>query len=103
MANIVSITFGVLNKSFPAMILDADYVQSETITSSASNQQSAAAPATFNGPLVANIVTDTAIYVAAATNPNCLTTEAAKRKMIPAGGDVYVQVKAGHKIAVVNA
>lgn len=103
MANIVSITFGVLNKTFPAMILDAATMQSQTITSSASNQQSAAAPSTFGGPLVANIVTDTAIYVSAGTNPNVLTTEALKRKMIPAGGDVYVQVAAGHKIAVVNA
>ena len=103
MANIVSITFGVLNKTFPAMVLDSDFLVSQTITSSGSNQQSAAAPSTLPGVLVANIVTDTAIYVAAAANPNCLTTEAAKRKMIPAGGDVYVQVKAGDKIAVVNA
>ena len=103
MANIVSITFGVLNKAFPAMVLDSENLVSQTITSSASNQQSGAAPATLAGTLVANITTDTAIYVSAGSNPNCLTTDALRRKMIPAGGDVYVQVRAGDKIAVVNA
>lgn len=103
MANIVSITFGVLNKTFPAMVLDSSNLVSETITSSASNQQSAAAPATLQGTLVAYVATDTAIYIAAATSPNCLTTEAAKRMMLPAGSGAYLQVKAGDKIAVVNA
>ena len=103
MANIVSITFGVLNKTFPALVLDSGNLVSETITSSASNQQSAAAPSTLQGTLVAYVATDTAIYISAAANPNVLTTEAAKRVMLTAGSGAYFQVKAGDKIAVVNA
>ena len=102
MANIVSITFGIINKNFPALFLEDEFLTSETFTSSASNQQSAAAAA-VGGTLVANIATDTAIYVAAGANPNCLTTHLNKRKLIPAGGDLYVQIKPGDKIALVNA
>lgn len=101
MANLVCVTFGVLDRSMPALQMDSNIV-SETFTSSGSNQQSAAAPTLSSGKLVANIVTDTAIYIAVGANPNALTSTTA-RKLVPAGGDIYIGLRAGEKVALVNA
>ena len=99
-----TITFGKIDRSSPALVFDATLI-SETLTPSAGNQQTAAVvPASLNGEVsfIANVATDTQIYVAFGANPNALTSTTA-RKMIPAGGDVYFIVPAGYKAAIVTA
>ena len=101
MANLVCITSGVFNSSMNAIHMD-DNIVSATFTSSSSNQQSAAIAAPANGKLCANVVTDTNIYIAVGTNPNAGTATTA-RKLVLAGGDILISMKAGDKIALINA
>ena len=75
---------------------------SETITSTASNQQTTiTAPALGHNP-VALISTDTAVYVAIGANPNALSGTT-RRYLYPAGAVFAIGCAAGDKVAVVNA
>jgi hypothetical protein len=97
------ITFGA-----PAVIengvvdgLDNQARVSETITPTAGNQQTTATAPNVGRRPVAQVATDTAVYVAFGTNPNATT--AGTRFMVPANQVVRVLVNAGDKAAVVTA
>jgi hypothetical protein len=101
MANVVSVAFvqvGLVQNNCPVPIIKGTSgIVSETITSSASNQQSAAS----SGKSVARVATDTAIYVAVGSAPDATTATA--RVYMPANSVEYIQLSEGHKVAVVNA
>ena len=99
-----TITFGSLMTVVNGIqnpLMDASTFVSETITPSASNQQTTQVAPAAN-VCIARVATDSAIYVNFGTNPNALTSTAA-RAMVPAGGVDYFFVSAGQKAAVVNA
>lgn len=80
----------------------ASTVTSETLTPSASNQQTTAVAPTGIPEVMCRVATDTAVYVTFGPNPNALTGTAA-RFLIPANGVEYFRVTPGNKAAVVNA
>lgn len=80
-------------------VADSETVTSETVTTSASNAQSGAAPA---GKPFVRIATDsTAHYVAFGANPDATTTTG--RYYMPANSVEYFQVEIGNKVAAVTA
>lgn len=85
---------GIMKFSSTLPIPDGESAVSETITPSASNQQSAAATKEF-----CVIGTDTAIYVGFGSNPDA-TSDAAVF-MIPANGVMAFQIEVGNKVSVV--
>lgn len=98
------ITFGSLMtvvNGIQSPLMDASTFVSETITPSASNQQTTQVAPAAN-ICIARVATDGAIYVAFGASPNALTSTAA-RAMLPAGSVEYFFVVAGQKAAVTNA
>ncbi len=96
----VQVGVGYGSSNIPVPI--ASSVTSETITPSASNQQTTATAPTGIPEVMVRVATDTAVYVAFGTNPNALTGTSA-RFLVPAGGVEYFRVNAGNKCACVNA
>jgi hypothetical protein len=98
-----TITFGKIASHEAGIIdgLDAQGIVSETIVPSGSNQQTTVtAPALGQRP-VAQVATDTLVYVAFGSSPDATNT--GQRIMVPANQVVRVLVNAGDKAAVSTA
>jgi hypothetical protein len=83
----------------PTMIIN-DFLESEEITPSGSNQQTTMTVPNLFPPGV-RVATDTAIYVAFGADPDA--TDDVGRLLIPAGAIEYFTVQSGWKAAVVLA
>lgn len=94
---VTQIAFGrLINQTGTAVLgLVADSVVSEGIAPSGVNQQTTATAAELG---VARVATDTAVYVAAGSNPNATNTET--RQFLPANTVAWIGVAKGDKIAV---
>lgn len=88
--NVGFLRFGA---SVPAM--DGESMISQSITASASNQQSSAGTL----PIV-RVATDAAIYVAIGTSPDATVTTG--RLWMPASSVEYFQIEIGNKVAVIT-